>query len=159
MTIDAPEDPPRDDLPEPDEGAPETGEHRPHHRRTTLDDEPGAPADPLVREEEERAAAEARALGGRAPNYEVDEAWRPLEEAGEGEAEGFEEAEKELREAAQHEDDSRSPEVDRFSPEKEADRATAAYGEPDEVDPTEVVIDPDEAEDDPGAGPGIAADR
>jgi hypothetical protein len=44
----------------------------------------------------------------------------------------------------------------------EARRATVAYGEPDQVDVTEVVRDPDaEAEhgDDPGAGPGVAFDR
>jgi hypothetical protein len=41
----------------------------------------------------------------------------------------------------------------------EADRATAVYGEADELDVTEVVRDPAEPDDDPGQGPGIAADR
>jgi hypothetical protein len=41
----------------------------------------------------------------------------------------------------------------------EARDATAEYGEPDEVDTTEVVRDPDEDGDDPGSGPGIAFDR
>jgi hypothetical protein len=42
---------------------------------------------------------------------------------------------------------------------EEARRATAVYGEPDEIDVTEVVRDPDAGDDDPGAGPGIAFDR
>src|SRR3954468_21839947 len=42
---------------------------------------------------------------------------------------------------------------------EEARRATAVYGEPDELDVTEVVRDPNEGDDDPGQGPGIAADR
>ena len=120
--------------------------------------------DPLVSEEEDAAAAEAASIGGRRPNYDVDddhrgEAWRPLEEAGEGEAEGFELAERDLIEEATHGDERRDPEVDAFEPEVEADEATAVYGEPDEVDTTEVVRDPREDEDDPGAGPGITADR
>jgi hypothetical protein len=84
---------------------------------------------------------------------------RPLEEAGEGEAEGFEQAEDELIEAATHGDGGGDPESDAFTPEEESDRSTAAYSEPDEVDPTEVVSDPREGPDDPGAGPQIASDR
>jgi hypothetical protein len=119
--------------------------------------------DPLS-SEEAAAAAEAAAIGGPRPDYAVDddrrdERWRPLEEAGEGEAEGFELAERDLIEEASHGDERRSPEVDAFAPEVEADEATAVYGEPDELDPTEVVRDPREDEDDPGAGPGVAADR
>jgi hypothetical protein len=115
--------------------------------------------DEKIREEEEAAAAEARRIGGPAPDYEVDEEHRPLEESGEGEAEGFEQAERELIEQATHEDDAWDPETDRFTPEVEADRSTAVDAEPDEIDPTEVVRDPNEEEDDPGAGPGVAADR
>jgi hypothetical protein len=131
-------------------------------------DRPDAPPpdddDPLIGEEAAAAAAEAASIGGPRPNYDVDddhrdESWRPLEEAGEGEAEGFELAERDLVEEASHGDERRSPEVDAFAPELESDEATAVYGEPDEVDPTEVVSDPDEDEDDPGAGPGVAADR
>jgi hypothetical protein len=69
---------------------------------------------------------------------------RPLEEAGQGEAEGFEQAEEELIEAAEHQENRVDPEVDAFTPEEESDRSTAAYGEPDEVDPTEVRRDPAE---------------
>lgn len=120
--------------------------------------------DPVVSDEERAAAAEAAAIGGRRPDYDVDEdrrgePWRPLEEAGEGVAEGFELAERDLIEEASHGDGRRSPEVDAFTPEVEADEAGAVYGEPDEIDPTEVVRDPGEGEDDPGAGPGLAADR
>jgi hypothetical protein len=113
----------------------------------------------LIEFEEEAAAEEAAAIGGAVPDYETDEAHRPLEEAGEGEAEGFELAERELREAAEHGEQRVDPELDAFTPEVESDRSTAAYGEPDEEDVTEVVEDPDEGPDDPGAGPGLAADR
>jgi hypothetical protein len=121
---------------------------------------PETPRDDDFRSEEEAAAAEAGAIGGRRPEYEDDdEAMRPLEEAGEGEAEGFELAEQDLIEEASHGDERRSPEADAFDPEQESDESGAVYGEPDEVDPTEVVRDPREGEDDPGAGPGLAADR
>ena len=46
-------------------------------------------------------------------------------------------------------------EFDRFTEEPDQ----AVYGEPDEVDVTEVTRDPRERGDDPGEGPGIAADR
>src|SRR5918997_638012 len=110
--------------------------------------------DPIADDEAEAAAAEAGAIGGRRPDYDVDddrrgESWRPLEEAGQGDAEGFELAEHDLVEEASHGEEGRSPEADAFAPEVESD----------EVDPTEVVRDPREDEDDPGAGPGVAADR
>ena len=89
----------------------------------------------------------------------VDEAHRALEESGEGEAEGFELAEEDLIEEASHGNEGRSPEADAFTPEVESDEAGSVYGEGDEVDPTEVVSDPREDDDDPGAGPGLAADR
>lgn len=57
---------------------------------------------------------------------------RPVEEAGGGEAEGFEEAERELVEHASHGETRRDPEVDAFPPEEESDRSGAEYGEPDE---------------------------
>jgi hypothetical protein len=123
------------------------------------------PDDPLAEDEAAAAAAEAARIGGRRPDYRVDddhndEAWRPLEEAGEGEAEGFELAEHDLIEEAAHGEEARDPEVDAFTPERESDEAGAVYGEPDEIDPTEIVRDPvEDDDDDPGAGPGIAADR
>jgi predicted lipid-binding transport protein (Tim44 family) len=63
-----------------------------------------------AREQEEAAAAEAAAIGGRVssepPSQDEpdDPAARPLAEAGQGEAEGFEEAERELIEHASHGD-------------------------------------------------------
>jgi hypothetical protein len=41
----------------------------------------------------------------------------------------------------------------------EHDPSGAVHGEPDEIDATEVVRDPREGEDDPGAGPGVASER
>ncbi len=114
--------------------------------------------DTLARREAEAAAAEAARIGGPAPDVD-DEANRAVTEGGGGEAEGFEEAERELIEQATHGEDRWSPEVDAFTPEEEADRSSAVYGEPDEVDPTEVVSDPREDDDDPGEGPGVAAER
>jgi hypothetical protein len=88
----------------------------------------------FVQEEEEDAAAEAGAIGGRRPDYDVDddtddEAHRPLEEAGEGDAEGFELAEHDLIEEASHGEEGRYPGEDAFPDEEESD---AAYGEADE---------------------------
>jgi hypothetical protein len=64
------------------------------------------------REEEQAAAAEAARIGGQVSAYppsddddlENDPAERPLIEAGEGESEGFELAERELEEHASHGD-------------------------------------------------------
>ncbi len=62
-------------------------------------------------EQEQEAAAEAGGIGGRVSSEptefdeEISEADRPLYEAGEGEAEGFELAEAELEEHASHGDE------------------------------------------------------
>jgi hypothetical protein len=88
-----------------------------------------------LREEEDAAAAEAARIGGPGPDYETDEAHRPLEESGEGEAEGFEDAERQLIENASHEEQGASPLRDAFTPEEESDRSTAEYGEADEAIP------------------------
>jgi hypothetical protein len=95
--------------------------------------------DALVDEEAEEAAAEAARIGGRRPDYDVDddhsdESYRPLEEAGEGESEGFELAEHDLIEEASHGEEGRSPEVDAFTPELESDEADSVYGEADDVE-------------------------
>ena len=57
-------------------------------------------------QQERAAAAEAAQIGGRPSELppDEDEAQRPLEEAGEGESEGFELAEHELIERATHGD-------------------------------------------------------
>ena len=117
------------------------------------------PDERLIENQEDAAAAEAARIGGPTPDYEGDEEARPLEEGGGGVAEGFEESERELVEEASHGEGRRSPEADAFTPEESADEATSVYGEADEVDPTEVTRDPREADDDPGAGPGVAAER
>ena len=128
-------------------------------QRTSMDREPPAADDALLRAEEEAAAAEAAEIGGPAPDLEGDEAARPVVEGGGGEAEGFELSERELVEQASHGEDRWSPEDDAFPTETEKDRSSAAYSEPDEVDPTEVVSDPREGSEDPGAGPDIAPSR
>ena len=113
----------------------------------------------IVAAEEAAAAAEARGIGGPVDEDDLDPAQRPVIEAGGGEAEGFELAEADLAAHAEHSDDARDPTVDAFSPEVESDRASAVYAESDEIDPTEVVRDPREGPDDPGAGPHLAPDR
>ena len=148
----------RDPELQPDTLETDAGE-RPEGERTSIDREPAPAEDAVVRAEEKAAGAEAGAIGGPAPEPHGDEADRPLEEAGGGEAEGFEEAERELGETAAHGEGGWSPEADAMTPETEADRAGAVYSEPDEIDPTEVTSDPREGAEDPGAGPGIAPDR
>jgi len=79
----------------------------------------------------------------------------PVYEAGGDEAEGLELAEADLIESA-HGDSFGTPDEHlgvREWPE------LAAYGEPDEEDVTEVVVDRREGSDDPAACLGIAADR
>lgn len=125
--------------------------------RDILRDEP-VDADALAEEEAAAAAAEAASIGGPPPDDDLDPAERPLVEAGQGEAEGFELAEDALARSASHEDPAVSPTEAAFSPEAESDRSTAVYGEPDEIDATEVLSDPDES-DDPGAGTPVAPDR
>ena len=127
--------------------------------RTTMDTEMGPADDPAVGDAERQAAAEAGNIGGPVSDAEGDEANRPVVEAGGGVAEGFEESERALAEQASHGEQAGSPEADRFSPEPEGDRASAVYGEADEVDATEVTRDPREPDDDPGQGPGLAPDR
>jgi hypothetical protein len=124
------------------------------------------PDDPLVREEEDAAAAEAGSIGGRTPEYEdeegdvADEATRPLIESGEGVEEGFETAESDLRDTATHSENRYDPESRDFGDEESAGEGDAVSGEPDEVDVTETVRDPEAGPgEDPGEGPGISHDR
>jgi hypothetical protein len=124
------------------------------------------PEDPLVRQEEDAAAAEAAGIGGRAPEYDddegrpVDEEDRALIEGGEGVEEGFETAERDLRETASHSENRYDPEVHDLGDEESAGDADALPGEPDEIDVTETVRDPHAGTpDDPGEGPGISHDR
>jgi hypothetical protein len=91
--------------------------------------------DELVAAQEAAAAAEAAAIGGPHISETGDPAMDPVYEAGGGEQEGFEAAEQELIENASHDEGRGQPERDMFTPEREADRSTAVYGEPDEAEP------------------------
>lgn len=115
--------------------------------------------DTLVAQEEAAAAAEAAAIGGTVAQDSLDPAMDPVLQAGGGEQDGWEAVEEELIENATHGGGHGQPERDAFSPELESDRSTAVYGESDHIAASEVVKDPDAPRDDPGAGPGIAADR
>ena len=87
--------------------------------------------DPIADEEAEAAAAEAARIGGPAPDDSVDDpAEQPLIEGGEGEAEGFELAERELIENAAHGDQKGFPDRDAGAPEEPTD---ATFGEADQV--------------------------
>jgi hypothetical protein len=112
--------------------------------------------DPLAEEEAQAAGSEAGAIGGKRtrdldPDHPHDGAMEAVYEGGGGEAEGFEMAEEELREHAEHGPAKAEAqvrvreEVDRET--EEVDQAT--YGEADEVEVTEVTSDPD----DPGRAP------
>jgi hypothetical protein len=86
--------------------------------------------DPVAEEEADAAAAEAAEIGGPTPDDPaLDPAERPLVEGGEGEAEGFELAEAELIDHAEHGDQRRFPNRDAGRPEERTD---SAYGEPDQ---------------------------
>jgi len=94
--------------------------------------------DPIAAEEADAAAAEAAEIGGPAPADQVDDpAQRPLVEGGEGESEGFELAEADLIDNAEHGDQKHFPDGDAGRPEEPTQ---AVYGEPDE----EVPRDADE---------------
>jgi hypothetical protein len=108
------------------------------------------------REQEEAAAEEARHIGGDPdaddedyiqrdgrPAGISDEAYRPLEEAGEGEAEGFEEAEAELIERAEN-PHGPSPIKDAEGWDEEPAALDAEYGEADEEHTSE--DDPEDSE-------------
>ena len=73
-------------------------------------------------------------------------------ESGEGVEEGFETAESDLREAATHGENRYDPSTQDFGDEESAGEGDAVSGEPDEIDVTETVRDPE-------ADPGEAAPR
>jgi hypothetical protein len=134
--------------------------------RTSVDADLDTPEDPLLRREERAAAREAAGIGGRRPEYEdeegdaADEADRALIEGGEGVEEGFETAESDLRESATHGENRYDPEGQDFGDEESAGEGDAVAGEPDEIDVTETVRDPEAGPgEDPGEGPGISHDR
>jgi len=104
------------------------------------DDEPD-----FATREEQAAAAEAAAIGGRMPDVAgldpdapLDEAMRPVYEAGGGEQEGFELAEHDLVRNASHDDGVAFPERDAFTPEHESDLSPAEYADVDSVRPEDL---------------------
>ena len=91
------------------------------------------PDDDLIREEEAAARSAAGRIGGVAGDEkDFEPEMRAVYEGGGGEAEGFELAEKDLIDNAQHGDGHGDPLSDAFRPEAESDRGTAEYGEADE---------------------------
>jgi hypothetical protein len=87
----------------------------------------------LAEAEADAAAAEAASIGGRVDDEDLDPAQQPLAEAGEGDAEGFELAEADLIENAEHAEGVHP----RGAPERESDRTDAAYGEADNLQRTD----------------------
>ncbi|HVT00233.1 MAG TPA: hypothetical protein VHE08_06930 [Solirubrobacterales bacterium] len=83
----------------------------------------------LVEEEEAEAAREAAGIGGSVPADTDDPAEQPLVESGEGQAEGFELAERDLEDIAEHGDQHRFPDG---MAEPEEPQDPDEYGEPDE---------------------------
>ncbi len=95
--------------------------------------------------EEWAAAQEAAKIGGSGPDIggadpseAVDEALRPVYEAGGGEQDGFELADRDLVRNASHDDGAGYPERDAFTPEAEADLASIEYAEADDVEPQDL---------------------
>jgi hypothetical protein len=115
--------------------------------------------DALVAREASAAAAEAAAIGGVVAHDVEDPAMAPVYEAGGGEQEGWEAAESALIENATHGDGGGDPLRDAIAPEVESDASGAVYGEADGLTSTEVVEDPGTGAEDPGTGPGLAAER
>jgi hypothetical protein len=117
------------------------------------------PLDTLVAQEESAAAAEAAAIGGVVPSDAGDPAMDPVYQAGGGPQDGWEAAEADLVENATHAEGRGDPLRDALTPELEADQSSAVYGEGDRLPSTEVTDDPSTDADDPGAGPGLSAER
>jgi hypothetical protein len=88
----------------------------------------------FVEEEEAEAAREAAGVGGNVPADTDDPAQQPLIEGGEGEAEGFELAEKDLEEIAEHGDEKHFPDG-LAKPEEPQD--PDEYGEADQAIPAD----------------------
>lgn len=88
----------------------------------------------FVEEEEAEAAKEAAGIGGIVAKDTDDPAEAPLIEGGEGESEGFELAEKDLEDIAEHGDEHRFPDG-MAQPEEPQD--TDEYGEADEAIPAD----------------------
>jgi hypothetical protein len=88
----------------------------------------------FVEEEEAEAAREAAGVGGNVPRDTDDPAQQPLIEGGEGESEGFELAEKELEDIAEHGDQHQFP---TGTTPAEEPQDLDEYGEADEAIPAD----------------------
>ena len=93
----------------------------------------------IVERETAAAEREAAEIGGRG-NAERDPARAPVEEAGGGEAEGFEQAEEALRDRAEHREAGGNPKYDR-PPAEEPEAAEPSYGEADHSEANEDAAD------------------
>lgn len=87
-------------------------------------------------EQADLAAAEAARLGGApstedSPADELDEAQRPLAEAGQGEAEGFEQSEEQLIEHSSHGDEHAARRAIEDATTEQGDARAAQQGDPD----------------------------
>jgi hypothetical protein len=95
------------------------------------------PEPEFEREQEDAAAAEASRIGGEpsseppSADEDRDPAQQPVGEAGGGEAEGFEEAERELIEHASHGDQHAARRVLEDAPDENDDPRAASGGEAD----------------------------
>lgn len=99
--------------------------------------------DPIERDierEEAAAAEEAGRIGGRSGMEDVPEEERPLAESGQGESEGFEQAEELLEERASHSDDRGDPLQDRPDPEEPGGNR-AVHADADDLESTETDVD------------------
>jgi len=135
-------DPPPPETPGPSVTPPVLPESETERREWVDSRVPDAEAleapDPLearIRQEESAAAAEARRIGGPGFRDADDPGRQPVYEAGEGDQEGFELAERDLIENATHGDGRGNPIRDALTPEEESDRSTAEYGEADDEHP------------------------
>ena len=88
----------------------------------------------FVEDEEAEAAREAAGIGGSVPQDTDDPAEAPLIEGGEGESEGFELAEKELEDIAEHGDQHQFP---TGTTPAEEPQDPDEYGEADEAIPAD----------------------
>jgi hypothetical protein len=131
-------DPPPVETPGPSVTPPVTPESDEERREWADSLKPDAEAtharDPdaqLIAEEESAAAAEAGAIGGVAPHDSRDPALDPVYQAGGGEQDGWEAAERDLIENASHAGGDGNPLRDQLTPEIESDLSGAEYGESD----------------------------
>lgn len=95
----------------------------------------------FVAHEEQAAAAAAARIGGTVSPDADDPAMNAVYQAGGGEQDGWDEAERELVETASHGDSAADPVRSAAVPERESDRAGAVYGESDQILSSELADD------------------